>query len=220
MTRRGCDREQLPVGKAGCEAFLGNHGKRVLWLCRQPDRTPLKQTSNFMASHPILYPPIIWTNQNILVFHGTVDTYAPAVLAGPILVSRGRTHTDFGPGFYTTTLMRQAHTWAAQIASTKPGTKPAVIELAIAREDLAGLQSLAFARGDFHAEDFWSLIHHCRKGASDHGRRGLRGSYDVVYGPVAAFWNQRMIIGDADQISFHTPAAEGILNKSARRRII
>lgn len=44
--------------------------------------------------------------------------------------------------------------------------------------------------------------------------------YDLVYGPVAAFWNQRMTIADADQISFHTTKAEAVLNKSLRRQII
>jgi hypothetical protein len=173
-----------------------------------------------MASAPIVYPPPVWINQDIILFHGTVDTYAGSILTGPVLVSRGRTHTDFGPGFYTTTLVRQAHTWAAQIASSKPGTKAAVIEFVIAREELAQLQSLAFARGDFHADDFWSLIHHCRNGASDHRRVAPASYYDIIYGPVAAFWNQRMMIADADQISFHTPAAEAVLNKSVRRRII
>jgi Protein of unknown function (DUF3990) len=151
-----------------------------------------------------------------------VDTAAAVILKGPILTRLGRTHTDFGPGFYTTTLLRQAHTWAAQIAATKPGlAQPAVVELRISRNDLARLESLAFVRGDFHADDFWSLIHHCRRGATDHGRPASQGPYyDLVYGPVAAFWNQRMSIADADQLSFHTAAAEAVLNKSVRKRII
>jgi hypothetical protein len=68
-------------------------------------------------------------------------------------------------------------------------------------------------RGDFDAEHYWSLVHHCRLGAADHARP-VSGWYDVVYGPVAAFWNQRMAIGDADQISFHTAAAETLLNNA------
>src|SRR5690348_10899538 len=115
-----------------------------------------------MASSPVLYPPPFWTNQHILLYHGTVDTAAAAIVAGPIRVSLVRTHTDFGPGFYTTTLQQQAHTWAAQIAASKPGTRPAVIELRVSRDDLAMLQALAFARGDFYADDFWSLVHYCR----------------------------------------------------------
>jgi hypothetical protein len=174
-----------------------------------------------MASTPVLYPPPFWMNQDIVLYHGTVDASAIAIVNGPIRTHFGRTHTDFGPEFYTTTLLRQAHTWAAQIAATKPGTHPAVVELQVSRADLAGLESLAFVRGDFHADDFWSLIHHCRKGATDHGRPApLAAYYDVVYGPVAAFWNQRMSIADADQLSFHTTPSELALNKSKRKRII
>lgn len=173
-----------------------------------------------MGTTPIIYPPPVWTDQDLVLFHGTIDAYAAVIVKGPVLTSRGRRGADFGPGFYTTTLLPQAHTWAAQIAATVPGASPAVVEFVISRASLAGLETVAFARGDFHAEDFWSLIHHCRKGAPDHGRRGGKPSYDAVYGPVAAFWNQRMIIADADQISFHTADAESVLNASPRRRII
>jgi hypothetical protein len=109
--------------------------------------------------------------------------------------------------------------WSAQISATRSGTSPAVIELTINREALAKLETLAFVRGDFDAEDYWSLIHYCRKGAVDHARVPA-SYYDVVYGPVAAFWNQRMIIADADQIRFHTAAAERVLNSSSRQRIV
>jgi hypothetical protein len=173
-----------------------------------------------MSWPPIVHPPLPWSNQDLVVYHGTVDTHAGAIQAGPIIVSRGRPNTDFGPGFYTTTSKRQAHMWAAQIAATRPGTLPAVIEITIKREPLARLETIAFVRGDFDAEDYWSLIHHCRKGASDHGRPNPSQYYDVIYGPVAAFWTQRMIIADADQISFHTANAQALLNKSARNRII
>lgn len=157
-----------------------------------------------------------------MLFHGTSDTYAAAIVSGPILSSRGRPFRDFGPGFYTTTIDLQAHTWAAEIASSITGAKPAVIEITVSREDLASLDALAFVRGDFHAVDFWSLVHYCRAGATDHGRTapGKAKYYDVVYGPVAAFWNQRSCISGADQISFHTPSADLVLNRSKRRRIV
>jgi hypothetical protein len=151
-----------------------------------------------MALPPIVAPPPLWSNQNIVLYHGTL--------------------TDFGPGFYATTVLRQARSWAAQIAATKGGGGvPAVIKITISRDALALLQTLVFARGDFHAKDYWSFVHYCRKGALDHNRSHPHVSYyDVVYGPVAAFWNQRMMIADADQISFHTPAAEAVLNSSAK----
>jgi hypothetical protein len=173
-----------------------------------------------MASPPIVFPPPPWVNQDIIVYHGTVDKFAAAIVSGPILVSLGKPCTDFGPGFYTTTSKRQAQTWAAQLSATRPGASPAVIEITIKRASLATLESIAFVRCDFDADDYWSLIHHCRNGGLDHGRSSPASYYDIVYGPVAAFWNQRMIVSDADQISFHTPSAERVLKSSLRRRII
>ncbi len=35
--------------------------------------------------------------------------------------------------------------------------------------------------------------------------------YDIVCGPVAAFWDQRSAMNDADQISFHTITAAKLL---------
>jgi hypothetical protein len=123
-----------------------------------------------MASPPIVFPPPTWSNQDIVVYHGTVDTFAAAIVSGPINVGIGKPNTDFGPGFYTTTLKRQAQMWAAQISATRPSTNPAVIEITVNRSSLAGLDALAFVRGDFGADDYWSLIHHCRKGALNHAR--------------------------------------------------
>jgi hypothetical protein len=174
-----------------------------------------------MASPPpIVFPPPPWSNQDIIVYHGTVNTIAATIMKSGIVVGRGKPNTDFGPGFYTSTSKRQAQMWAAQISATRSGTTPAVIKIKISRLQLAKLDTIAFVRGDFAAKDYWSLIHYCRKGALDHGRTGPTPYYDVVYGPVAAFWNQRMIIAGADQISFHTVAAQTVLNSSFRRRII
>ena len=108
--------------------------------------------------------------------------------------------------------------WAAQMSARRPGTLPSVIKIVIRRDDLTGLESLAFVRGDFHAEDYWSLVHYCRKSALNRAR--LSGYYDVIYGPVAAFWNQRMAIANVDQISFYTSAAEAVSNATRTTRAI
>jgi hypothetical protein len=133
-----------------------------------------------MASHPIVFPPPLWSNQDIVVYHGTVDTFAAAIVSGPIKVGLGKPNTDFGPGFYTTTLKRQAQMWAAQISATRPGASPAVVEITINRLSLASLSTLAFVRGDFDAEDYWSLVHYCRKGAVSHRTGPTPFSYDAV----------------------------------------
>ena len=36
--------------------------------------------------------------------------------------------------------------------------------------------------------------------------------YDLVCGPLTAFWQQRAIVQNADQYSFHTPAGIKVLN--------
>jgi uncharacterized protein DUF3990 len=171
-----------------------------------------------MSLPPIVFSPPIWTNQDIVLFHGTIDSFAPNILKA-VDVTKGKPDKDFGVGFYTTTILAQALKWAAQIAATKSGSTAAVIQFSVSREELARLQVLAFVNGDDRADDYWSFVHHCRRGATDHGRPNA-GYYDAVYGPVSAFWNQSVFMPNADQISFHTKTAESVLNKSARKLII
>ena len=38
--------------------------------------------------------------------------------------------------------------------------------------------------------------------------------YDIVVGPVAAKWADRMLFAEADQISFHTERASNILTQA------
>lgn len=172
-----------------------------------------------MATFPVINPAPPWSNQDIILYHGTIDSFAAAIVA-KVEVSLGKPHRDFGAGFYTTTIRDQAESWARQIAVTKAGTSPAMIELTVSRDALAGLQALGFIVGDRHAKDYWSFVHYCRNGALDHGRTGSQRSYDIVYGPVAGDWRQWMSFANTDQISFHTPAAEAVLNSSERTIII
>ena len=88
----------------------------------------------------------------------------------------------------------------------------------LSRISLSRLESLAFVLGDFDNEDYWSLVHHCRSSTIRnlkhhlHPDPGRQGWYDTIIGPVAAFWQQRVAMPDADQISFHTTAAADLLN--------
>ncbi|HEX8904226.1 MAG TPA: DUF3990 domain-containing protein [Longimicrobiaceae bacterium] len=164
-----------------------------------------------MSTPPIFQRTQPWTNQSIRLYHGTIAPNAPAMWRSGVKIEQGRVGTDFGPGFYTTTIERQARSWAWQLANRRRSA--AVILYAdLDREALAGLDSLAFVRGDFDAEDYWSLVTHCRSGGMDHARSGSSGFYDMVTGPVALAWRQRALFAGADQISFHTPAAEAVLN--------
>ncbi len=169
-----------------------------------------------------------WKNDNLYLFHGTLDIYAKSIRKG-VDVERGRDRRDFGRGFYTTTIKRQARAWAWQSAldyndarsRSEPEVAPVVFSFQVDRNDLAGLQCLSFARADHNADDFWRFVQHCRAGAIGHARHVYHPRfgewYDIVIGPVAAFWRTRLAIVDSDQVSFHTGAGAQLLNRSPRR---
>jgi hypothetical protein len=157
-------------------------------------------------------PP--WTNQRLILFHGTLSVHAATIVSSGVNVTLGRPYTDFGQGFYTTTVEQQARSWAWQLSLRRRGTFPAVVRFDVDRDQLASLQSLWFVRGSFNADDYWSLVFHCRRGGAAHGRAVNNGWYDIVVGPVAASWRTRLTIHDADQISFHTPPAAALLDAS------
>jgi hypothetical protein len=96
------------------------------------------------------------------------------------------------------------------------GSPPRVIRLTLDRDDLARLEALWFVRGAVDAEDYWSFVHHCRTMGTHHGRVRKRGWYDVVVGPVSNKWRDRVAFPDADQISFHTPRSEKLLNAAMK----
>lgn len=159
--------------------------------------------------------PAIWSNQPLILYHGTLQQHRDSLASG-IMPSWGRSKTDFGTGFYTTTSVIQASSWAwqaAQVAMAAGNTsaRGCVLAYRVDRDDAAQLESLSFVRGDRDAEDFWSFVFHCRQGGAGHGRSGANSVYDMVSGPVAAFWQQRVAMTDADQISIHTAAAARLL---------
>jgi len=107
----------------------------------------------------------MWSNQDIVLYHGTVDAYASAIET-KIRVKMGKPGTDFGPGFYLTTFRYQAQQWAAKKAAELglDRNQQGLIEITVSREKLAVLDTLAFVRGERDAVDYWSFVHHCRKG--------------------------------------------------------
>jgi len=167
-----------------------------------------------------LSSPRRWGNQHITLYHGTLDIHTASIMKG-VDLRYAREDTDFGKGFYTTTLNRQALRWAWQLSGQVDGTKPAIIQFEVNRDELASLDIICFVRGDFEADDFWSLVFHCRTDQDHHGRGKADGWYDLAIGPVAARWKHRVAFSrangsdfDADQVSFHTPRAVKLLNQS------
>ena len=171
-----------------------------------------------MVAFPPGSTPSPWANQQLTLYHGTVDTEVASIING-VQISRGRAYTDFGRGFYTTTVERQALAWGWTLAQRRSGTQPAVIRYDVDRDDLSRFECLWFVRGNFDADDFWSLVFRCRSKGVDHNRPGTNRWYDVVVGPVAGSWRQRLAFYDADQMSFHTDRVANLLDRSDPRRI-
>jgi hypothetical protein len=152
----------------------------------------------------------------LTLFHGTVDAHVPVIQSG-IDLTKCFAETDFGPGFYTSTLEVQARFWANERARAmnfnkqSPPVNAAVMVYQIDRDEIARLSSLCFVRGHRDANDFWQFVEFCRNGSPNHGCTFPSGFYDVVYGPVAGHWRQRNAMDDSDQISFHTIDAIKIL---------
>ena len=158
----------------------------------------------------------MWINQSLKVYHGCDDLSAKGIVKHGIQLASGSPTTDFGQGFYTTTNVHQAEQWANrryQLGKARRVRSAAVVEFKIDRNDMAGLDDMAFVREDFAPNsDYWQLVAHCR-GGNDHARQAgtpRRGYYDVVYGPVSLY-PQFLVIADADQISFHTQKALNVL---------
>lgn len=158
-------------------------------------------------------PPPHWTNQELKLYHGTLDTSTASIL-GAVNLARGRPRLDFGRGFYTATLFRHAFSRAVDLSLRNPGTTPAVIEFDLDRDALANSQSLWFVRNFPATQDYWSFVRYCRRGGLAHARTTHGGWYDIVAGPVASDWLRYATFRDRDQVSFHTDEAVAILDAS------
>lgn len=179
-----------------------------------------------MSTHPLLNPAPTWVppySRFVELHHGCADNDAIDIRQNGIDLSKCRTDTDFGQGFYTTTILRQAQHWAWYRALQRghpqvAGYSPVVLTFRLDRHRLSKLWTLSFVLGDYHRDDFWSLVQHCRQSGprspnDHHGPRHTSSGfwYDLVCGPVSAFWPQRVAMVDADQFSFHTDVAVKLL---------
>lgn len=155
-----------------------------------------------------------WGHPLLRLYHGTNGKAADAVLRG-IDLGRCRGRTDFGRGFYTTTSVVQAWAWASRSAGPRePGFArgPAVVWFDVPREQLGNLVSMAFVRSTKDADDYWSLVRHCRDGG-DHRRPDGQPWYDWVCGPVAKMPLDGLAVWRGfDQFSFHTELAAARLD--------
>jgi hypothetical protein len=164
-----------------------------------------------------------WSNQHLILYHGTLDLHLASIRAGINLAAAPTWRLlDFGRGFYGTTLEGQARAWARRLAGrhiASPAVRPAVVRFVLPRDALASLEAVWFVRGARKAYDFWSLIEYCRGGGAAHGRGTRAGWYDVAIGPVVASVRRRATVPNSDQVSFHTPRAAALLNAGVDRAL-
>ena len=107
---------------------------------------------------------------------------------------------DFGRGFYTTTIKKQAESWARR-------KKGEVIKFEIPKNELDKLNSKVFSS----ANDEWV------KQVTD-GRRGINHGYDSISGPMLSNPSQYLNGLEAakshgQQTTFNTQRAVDLLNK-------
>jgi hypothetical protein len=156
----------------------------------------------------------LWNNAPLVAYHGTIlselSRYSPVkgqVLAGfEVDLAVCRDTTDFGKGFYLTSSLEQAQNWA-NVKAERKRSKAIILTFELKRDWLASLEALCFVIGD---APFFKLVADCRRGTAPHQRPRSKRLYDVVYGPVSV-QSQRMIIQNADQISFHSDIAVSAL---------
>ncbi|MBI2302638.1 MAG: DUF3990 domain-containing protein [Armatimonadetes bacterium] len=167
-------------------------------------------------------PPRPWQHQCVRLYHGTLEEYVSDILSR-IDLSVSKARTDFGRGFYTTTWLEQARRWAGQVAKEEgrrnSAARPAVVYFDLDRDALAALGSLVFVRRQWDAEDYWSLVWHCRAKGTHRPWDIEQPMHGVVAGPVAKDYRRRYAYSSYDQVSFHTPAAAQKLDNSPKGEV-
>lgn len=160
-----------------------------------------------------------WTNRPLTVYHGTHAQAAEAIVqpkgggVHSVDLSRCRARVDFGRGFYVTTSLDQAKSWAnVRVRSMRRSRvqrdeKAAVVRFMLDRSQLAELRDLVFM-SESQGTGFWDFVHHCR--AETTPLHGTPQPYDIVYGPLT-LWPQRLVLKDCDQIGFDTERALTVL---------
>ncbi len=159
---------------------------------------------------------MVWQNDDMVLFHGcTNESLRPlnaigitvGALPNNINPAQGARRADFGRGFYATTWLHQAKSWAnIRFMQTRrfSGKQAIVLEFRVRRNDLANLETLTFVT---EKSGYFPFVQYCRSGRRLHADAAFRQPpYDVVFGPVA-LGGQPLVISGCDQVSFHTDLA-------------
>jgi hypothetical protein len=144
-----------------------------------------------------------WMNGPVVVYHGTDNLSATRIRSSGILPAYFKSATDFGAGFYVTTVLHQAKQWANQKCRRTSGTQNAeVLEYQLPRNTIETLRHLSFITD---SGDYYDFVAYCRGAAPNHGPVPRAAAYDVVYGLVS-LWPQLLVLANCDQILFSDPS--------------
>ena len=157
-----------------------------------------------------------WNNNPLRLYHGTDAVSANSIKANGVDLNRCSPFTDFGRGFYTTTHLAQAWSWAKKrcgLSPSKAGLRPAVLQFDLERKQLGVPPNLFFTHEDDARTSFWSFVTYCRRQGGSHIPSSAT-NYATVLGPVS-LWPQKFVVKDCDQVSFHSvnPGSKNIRKK-------
>ena len=141
-------------------------------------------------------------------YHGTSLAAAQSIQTNGIDLSFGAPDTDFGQGFYITTILYQAQEWARKNFA---GQDPSIVHFRIAASQLSpsGLCGLVFPGPN---NDFQAFVRSMRTLTPPMGGAG----YDFVEGPlmlnVKAFLSGQPADTGGQQDSIHSPRAAAVFD--------
>src|SRR5579871_5650540 len=116
-----------------------------------------------MPPNPPIYKPAPpWKHPRsryVPLYHGCTSVDAIDIIANGIDLSKCRVDTDFGRGFYTTTVRYQARQWAwtrfyhPAVIRARPN-QPVVLRFLVDRHELADYLSISFVLGGYRKTRF------------------------------------------------------------------
>lgn len=149
----------------------------------------------------------------INLYHGTLRQHAQSIYDNGVELGHGVGDMDFGRGFYTTELFRQASQWANKLVQRERNKiHGAIVKFNVPQSEFDNLNNLKFPRATLRWRQF----------VTD-GRNGeLRDDHDTVSGPLLL--NPGAVIGEereknnwlhsgGQQTAFNTQAAVNVLNR-------
>lgn len=129
----------------------------------------------------------------MLLYHGTINTYADGIFANGVSLDKSKPHLDFGPGFYTTPdknfAIRTSEWHAKKYNAFHRGKSVQVVGRILIfdcdEKKLERMNQKLFVTANAEWAQF-ILANRCSDAdISERYDNNLHGKYDVVFGPTA-----------------------------------